>query len=52
MSTKAGDQLTINFKDCDAVGTGQTNYVPARMFCALNYDAVLNIRDSGVELLD
>ena len=52
MSTKAGDQLTINFKDCDAVGTGHVNSVPTRMFCALNYDAVLNIRDSGVELLD
>ena len=52
MSTKAGDQLTINFKDCDAVGSGYANSVPTRMFCALNYDAVLNIRDSGVELLD
>ena len=52
MSTKAGDQLTINFKDCDAVRSGMINSVPTRMFCALNYDCVLNIRDSGVELLD
>ena len=52
MSTKAGDQLTINFKDCDAASSGFANSVPSRMLCALNYDAVLNIRDSGVELMD
>uniref|UniRef100_UPI0040498795 hypothetical protein n=1 Tax=Flavobacterium sp. TaxID=239 RepID=UPI0040498795 len=52
MSTKAGDQLTINFKDCDATGTGYANSVPTRMLCALNYDAVLNIQSEGVQILD
>jgi len=50
MSTKAGDLLTINFRDCDALGVA--NSVPDRVFCALNYDCVLNIQDSGVQLLD
>ena len=50
MSTKSGDQLTLNFKDCDAVG--YTSSVPTRMYCALHYDAVLNISDNGIELLD
>ena len=50
MSTKAGDQLTFNFKGCDAVGYASS--VPTRMFCALHYDAVLNIGDAGVQLLD
>ena len=50
LSTKAGDVLTINFKDCDALGGG--NSVPDRVFCALNYDCVLNIQDSGIQLLD
>ena len=50
VSTKAGDLLTINFRDCDA--TGQADSVPSRVFCALNYDCVLNIQDSGIQLLD
>ena len=50
MSTKAGDQLTLNFKDCDAVG--YTSSVPTRMYCALHYDAVLNISDNGMQPLD
>ena len=50
MNTKSGDQLTINFKDCDAVGYSAS--VPSRMFCALHYDAVLNIADQGIQLLD
>ena len=50
MSTKAGDQLTLNPKDCDAVG--YTSSVPTRMHCALHYDAVLNINDNGTQLLD
>ena len=49
-STKAGDLLILDFKDCDADGAADS--VPTRVFCALNYDCVLNIRDSGVELLD
>ena len=50
MSTKSGDQTTLNFKDCDAVG--YTGSVPTRMYCALHYDAVLNIQDSGVQIMD
>ena len=50
LSTKAGDLLTINFKDCDALGGADS--VPNRVFCALNYDCVLNIQDSGIQLLD
>ena len=50
MSTKAGDLLTINFRDCDALGNADS--VPNRVFCALNYDCVLNTQDSGIQLLD
>ena len=50
MSTKAGDLLTINFRDCEA--SGYVGSIPSRVFCALNYDCVLNIKDSGTELLD
>ena len=50
MSTKAGDLLTINFRDCDALGAADS--VPSRVFCALNYDCALNIQDSGIQLLD
>ena len=49
MSTKAGDLLTINFKDCDALGNADS--VPTRVFCALNYDCVLDIQDSGIQML-
>ena len=50
MNTKSGDQLTINFKDCDAFG--YVSSVPTRMLCALNYDCVSNIGDAGIQLLD
>ena len=36
LSIKAGELLTINFKECDALGGA--NSVPDRVFCALNYD--------------
>ena len=49
LSTKAGGLLTINFKDCDALGSADS--VPTRVFCALNYDCVLNVQDSGISLL-
>ena len=49
LSTKAGDLLTLNFKDCDADGVADS--VSTRVFCALNYDFVLNIADGGVALL-
>ena len=50
LSTKAGDLLTINFRDCDALGAADS--IPSREFCALNYDCVLNTQDSGIQLLD
>ena len=50
VSTKAGDLLTLNFKDCDANGVADS--IPNRVCCALNYDCVLNIADGGVTLLD
>ena len=50
LSTKAGDLLILNFKDCDAEGVADS--VPTRVFCALSYDCVLNIADGGVTLLD
>ena len=48
MRTKSGDQITLNFKNCDA--TGYTDRVPSRVHCALHYDCVLNIQDSGVHI--
>ena len=50
LSTTAWDLLIINFKDCDALGAADS--VPTKVFCALNYDCVLNIQDSGIQLLD
>ena len=50
ISTKGCDLFILNFRDCDLDAT--PNSFPQRVFCALNYDAVLNITDSGVELLD
>ena len=50
LSTEASDLLTINFRDCD--GQGAADSVPSSEFCALNYDCVLNIQGSGIQLLD
>ena len=50
VSTKASDLLTLNFEDCDADRVADS--IPDRVFCALNYDRVLNISDGGVTLLD
>ena len=50
MGTKAGDLLTINFRDCDALGGADS--VPCRVFCALNYDRALNIQSEGIQMLD
>ena len=50
LSTKSGDQVTLNLKHCDA--EGWTDSVPSRMYCARHYDCVLNIQDSGVRVLD
>ena len=50
MSTKAGDLPNLNFKECDVDGAADS--VPHRVFCALNYDCVFNVQDSGIQLLD
>ena len=50
LSTKAEDLMTVNFRNCDNEESAQS--VHSRVYIALNYDAVLNIRDSGVELMD
>ena len=52
MNTKAGDLLTINFRDCHESAINAALYVPSHIYCVLHYDAVLNIRSEGVELLD
>ena len=49
LGTKAGDLLTINFRDCD--GQGAADSVPSRVVCALNYDCVLNIQSEGIQEL-
>ena len=49
-NTKAGDLLTINFRGCITDNIAYS--IPTRVYCVLHYDAVLNIKDSGVELLD
>ena len=50
MSTKSGDLMTRNFRDCDVAGLG--GITPQRVLRALNYDCVLNIQDSGVQIMD
>ena len=52
MNTKAGDLITVNFRDCHHSSAQSATSVPSRMCCVLHYDAVLNIRDSGIGLLD
>ena len=47
MNTKAGDLLTLNFRNCDLNGTS----VPTRVYCVLFCDAVLNVDESGVVLV-
>ena len=39
LPTKSGDQITLNFKNCDA--EGWPGSVPTRMYCALHYDVFL-----------
>ena len=52
MNTKAGDLVTINFRDCQHSVVNAAVSIPSRVYCVLHYYAVLSIRDSGVELLD
>jgi hypothetical protein len=49
LSTKNGDLMTLNFRNCK---NGQSGLAPTRVFCALNYDVVLNIADQGVTMLE
>ena len=50
MSTKAGDLVTLNFRDCAVDGLGGS--IPQRVYCCLNYDVVINIIDPGCDMLD
>ena len=52
MNTQAGDLLSINFRNCHHSAINSASSVPCRIYCVLHYDAVLNIRSEGVELLD
>ena len=52
MNTKACDLVTIYFRDCQHSAVNAAVSIPTRVYCVLHYDAVLNIRDSGGELLD
>ena len=56
LNIKAGDMLTVTFRGCNVLipdgSATQTYSIPTRVFCALHYDAVLIIRDYGVELLE
>ena len=49
MNTNTGDLQTINFRNC--INSNSATSIPGRVYCALHSDAVLNVRDSGVELL-
>ena len=49
LNTKAGEMLTINFRNCTADDPAA---IPGRVFCAMYYDCVLNIKSEGIELLD
>ena len=51
MNTKAGDLITVNFRDCHHSSANRATSIPSRMYAVRHYDAVLNIRDSGIELL-
>ena len=50
MSTKSGDLMTLNSCDCEVAGLGGST--SQRVFCALNYDCVLNVQDSSIQVLD
>ena len=47
MNTQAGDLLILSFRDCADQAKGN---VPTRV-CCLFRDCVLNLKDSGVEVL-
>ena len=46
-NTKAGDLITLNFKDCEFTG----GTIPDKCFVCFNYDAILQISDNGVLVL-
>ena len=48
-NTKAGDLLILIVRDC--ADSANAN-VPTRVYGCLYYDCVLNIKGSGVEVLD
>eukprot|EP00972_Heterocapsa_arctica_P112722 16433436-Heterocapsa_arctica.AAC.1 len=50
LNTKAGDVLTVNFRDCNYNNDAATS--PTNIVVASHYDAMLNIKYSGVEVLE
>ena len=52
VNTKACDLVTINFRDCQRSDVNGSLSIPSRVYCVLHYDAVLKIRDPGVELFN
>lgn len=51
LNTKKCELLIINFRNCENL-VNLAGTIPGRVFCAMHYDCVLNIRSEGVELLD
>ena len=49
LSTKSGDLMTLTFRECSDYESQGTPY---RVYAALHYDCILNIKSEGVELLD
>ena len=47
-NTKAGDLITLNFEDCDF----NAGSIPDKCYVALAYDAILQIGDNGVTVLE
>lgn len=51
----SGDLMTINIKNAvrrDAAGGADANTVPTMFYAVLHYDAVLNIQDTTVQVLE
>ena len=51
VSTKGGEQLLLDFKDFPRQGGG-SGALPDRIYVTCHYDAILNVRAEGCEMLD
>jgi hypothetical protein len=49
LNTKAGDLMTIKFSN---MPTSQANYPPDKVYIVMHADMLMNIRDSGVEIME